>query len=121
MTEDFNNNPSSTHEGEHAAAPGEQGAVNPTDPQAPTEDANIAARRRLLRAGLVAGPLLITLRGRPARAQLPSLGSAEIFYGAYVTQDQIDDPNLNFDAGDLGKPLNQNGEILDDETRRSGD
>lgn len=74
------------------------------------QDAQIAARRKMLKAGLIAGPMLMTLRGRPARAQLPSLGSAEIFYGAYVTDDQ--DPNF-------GKALNEDGKVLEDKTRRS--
>lgn len=114
MTEDFKTN---SNEGEVAGASAAGDQVS--DSLVSNQDANIAARRRLLRAGLIAGPLLVTLRGRPARAQLPSLGSAEIFYGAYVTQDQVDnDPN--FDSGDLGKALNSQGDILNDESRRSG-
>lgn len=77
------------------------------------QDAQIAARRKMLKAGLIAGPMLMTLRGRPARAQLPSLGSAEIFYGAYNTDVDKNDP-------DFGKALNEDGKVLEDKTRRSG-
>lgn len=83
-----------------------------------------ANRRRMLKAAAIAAPLMITLRGKSAHAQLSSLGSAGIMYGpgAYVTQADI---NLNANdaitQGDLGKALKEdNGKlkVLNDQTRR---
>jgi len=64
-------------------------------------------RRRLLKALAVAAPLIITLRGKPAHAQLSSLGSAGITYGpgAYVTQNDIDANGSILESGDLGKAV----------------
>ena len=63
------------------------------------------SKRRLLKAGLIGGPLLVTLRSRPAYS-LQSLGSLGIPYGMY-------DPAT-------GEPVDSNGNVLDDPTRRSG-
>ncbi len=45
-----------------------QKASRSVDPSAPAQD---RSRRRLLKAGLAAVPLVLTLRGRPAQAQDP--------------------------------------------------
>ncbi len=80
-------------------------------------------RRRLLKAAAIAAPLMITLRGKPAHAQLSSLGSVGILYGpgAYVTQQDVDaNPNV-LNADDIGKAIKINGDkkqVLDDKTRR---
>ena len=80
-------------------------------------------RRRLLKALAVAAPLIITLRGKPAHAQLSSLGSAGILYGpgAYVTPADVGTDGITQD--DLWKPLKldkTDGEykVLTDPTRR---
>jgi len=80
-------------------------------------------RRRLLKALAVAAPLIITLRGKPAHAQLSSLGSAGITYGpgAYVTQNDIDANGSILKAEDLGKAVKIDGNqktVLTDQTRR---
>lgn len=84
-----------------------------------------STRRQLLRVGLIASPLLITLRGKPAWAQLSSLGSAGIMYGpgAYVTQNDIDKSDSdNITQDDLGRSLgvgdNGSFKVLSDQTRR---
>lgn len=82
-----------------------------------------ANRRRMLKAAAIAAPLMITLRGKSAHAQLSSLGSAGIMYGpgAYVTQSDIDRSGSPLKAEDLGKALKEeNGKlkVLTDQTRR---
>jgi hypothetical protein len=42
------------------------------------------ARRRFLRAGLIAVPAVMTIRSRPAYAQLQSLGTLGLSYGFYA-------------------------------------
>lgn len=83
----------------HPANPAETAGTRPADAE------RIATRRRLLKAGVVAAPMLLTLRGRPARAQQQqqSLGSLGVFYGAYVTQEMVDDGW--FEDADLGKSI----------------
>lgn len=80
-------------------------------------------RRRLLKAMAVAAPLIITLRGKPAHAQLSSLGSAGILYGpgAYVRDTDVGTGGI--EGGDIGKPLKLDTndgkyKVLTDETRR---
>lgn len=48
-----------------------QEASRPVDPSAPAQDQG-RSRRRLLKAGLAAVPLVLTLRGRPAQAGTPN-------------------------------------------------
>lgn len=82
-------------------------------------------RRRLLKALAVAAPLMITLRGKPAHAQLSSLGSAGILYGpgAYVQPDDVGKNGVL--ESDLWKPLKKGPDgkyqILTDPTRRDQD
>ncbi len=52
-------------------------------PQDAAEQRTSRSRRRLIKAGLLASPLLVTLRSRPLYAQ-SSLGSMGINYGLYV-------------------------------------
>lgn len=63
-----------------------EGSGRKTDqqPDDVARDAVRQSRRRMLRAGLVAAPMIVTLRGRPALAQAASLGSLGIFYGQYT-------------------------------------
>lgn len=81
----------------------------------------------MLRAAVIAAPLMITLRGKSAHAQLSSLGSVElpggarIMYGpgAYV---EIDETTAGTKGGTIdpswiGAPKNEKG-ILKDPTRR---
>ena len=80
-------------------------------------------RRRLLKALAMAAPLMITLRGKPAHAQLSSLGSAGITYGpgAYVTQQDIDANPTVLSNQDIGKAVKISGTqktVLEDKTRR---
>jgi len=82
------------------------------------------SRRRLLKAGLVAAPMIVTLRGRPALAQTASLGSLGIFYGRYTQfngQWVPADPNGNplFIPGTETTDSNGNVTGQIDETRRS--
>ncbi len=55
------------------------------------EPSKFDGRRQLIKAALVAAPMILTLRGRPALADLPSLGSVEVPYGPelYVTQADV--------------------------------
>ncbi len=55
--------------------------------QEPIGDAAGKSRRQMLRAGLIAAPMIVSLRGRPALAQTASLGSLGIFYGRYTEFD----------------------------------
>ncbi len=79
-------------------------------------------RRRLLKALAVATPLMITLRGKPAHAQLSSLGSAGILYGpgAYVQPGDVGKNGVT--ESDLWKPIKKGYgnkyKILTDPTRR---
>jgi len=82
-------------------------------------------RRRLLKALAVAAPLIITLRGKPAHAQLSSLGSAGILYGpgAYVTPEDVNRSSTDaITDADLWKPLKLDTDgkykVLTDPTRR---
>lgn len=81
-------------------------------------------RRRMLKAAVMAAPLIVTLRGKSAHAQLSSLGSIQIpgqggiMYGpgAYVVPgDTFNGKTVHSDWHHL--PKNQNG-ILKDPTRR---
>ena len=60
--------------------PGSNGVEASASAGADTREAN-ADKRRLLKAGLIGVPLLVTLRSRPAHAS--SLGSCGIPYGMY--------------------------------------
>ena len=86
------------------------------------EGGNAQTRRRFLKAGLVSVPMIVTLRGRPAHAQV-SLGSVNIFYGRYELF--LNDPNAPFDPvrnpRNRWAPANQDGKEMIDPTRRSGD
>ncbi len=80
-------------------------------PQAAAEREHFASRRQMLKAALVAAPLFMTLKSKPAFGQSAgpaSLGSLGIFYGNYV-QDQ----------NGLWKAADADGNILNDQTRRS--
>jgi hypothetical protein len=65
-------------------------------PAGPLPSAHGNARRRLLKAGVVAVPLLVTLKSRPLYAQ-SSLGSLGIEYGLYLQGGQaaIRNPEFN--------------------------
>lgn len=93
---------------------------------AASNKANHENRRRLLKAAAIAAPLMITLRGKPAHAQLSSLGSVGILYGpgAYVTQQDITDNPDVLKSTDLGKAIKIEGKkkvVLEDKTRREQD
>ncbi len=80
-------------------------------PQAAAERERYASRRQMLKAALVAAPLFMTLKGKPAFGQSAgpqSLGSLGIFYGNYVQDDQG-----NWKAAD------GDGNILNDQSRRT--
>lgn len=101
-----------------------EGNRNPASEEAADAAGRQRTRRALLKAAALAAPLIITLRGKPAHAQLSSLGSAGILYGpgAYVTQDDVDaNPGL-LKAEDVGKAVKIEGKqkkILTDPTRRN--
>ncbi len=80
-----------------------------SDP-APTQATRFEGRRQLIKAALVAAPLILTLRGRPAHAQLTSLGSVQIPYGPnlYITQTDIDNSGGSLVNSDLHKPISPN-------------
>jgi hypothetical protein len=68
-----------------------------------TENTKAAAsqtRRQLLRFGLAAAPVLVTIRARPAFAE-SSLGSIGIAYGAYTASGQALRVNSNGDLLDV--------------------
>lgn len=67
-------------------------------------------RRQLIKAALVAAPMILTLRGRPALADLPSLGSVQVPYGPqlYITQADVDASQQNggpLTSADLHKAI----------------
>jgi hypothetical protein len=78
--------------------------------------ADASRRRMLMKAGLLAVPMIVTLRSRPAHAQA-ALGSLGIFYGEY---DVVEEGGQQIWA-----PVDENGEVVRDEfgnidyTRRS--
>ncbi|MEX2216152.1 MAG: hypothetical protein WD768_18720 [Phycisphaeraceae bacterium] len=118
-----------------------EGNVNqPGTPADSAAKANRAGRRRLIKAALLAAPLIVTLRGKPANAQESSLGSIEtpdgpILYGpgAYVEQKDIQksktdnpsDTSKQLSDTDLGKAIKKKSdgtfEILNDQHRRDQD
>lgn len=84
-------------------------------------------RRRFLKAGLVSVPMIVTLRSRPAFAQV-SLGSAGIFYGRYelFLRDPNALPGATLPDGSINErnrwaPADQDGNELRDPTRRDPD
>ena len=111
----------------------------PETPTPAAEENRRQGRRRLIKAALLATPLIITLRGKPAHAQLSSLGSIDtpdgpIMYGpgAYVQsgdkiivngeEKEITPDNEFKDL--IGKELKKSGndfEILKDRDRRQQD
>lgn len=80
--------------------------------QAPQADmpaklsADGSRRRMLMKAGLLAVPMIVTLRSRPAHAQ-PALGSLGIFYGEYDVVEE--------NGQQIWAPVDENGEVVRDE------
>ena len=84
-------------------------------------DDKAQSRRRFLKASLVSVPMIVTLRSRPAHAQV-SLGSVgNIFYGRYEMF--LRDRTKPFDAIDNPRdrwaPADQDGNEMVDPTRRN--
>jgi len=83
------------------------------------------SRRRFLKAGLISVPMIVTLRGRPAHAQV-SLGSVgNIFYGRYemFLKDRGELPGATLGDGTQNTrtrwaPADQDGNEMVDPTRR---
>lgn len=62
-------------------------------------------RRQLIKAALVAAPMILTLRGRPAMADLTSLGSIQVPYGPQLYVTAVDVQNNPALADHLHKAI----------------
>ena len=65
-------------------------------------------RRRLLKAGALSVPVILTVRSRPVMGQ--SLGSAGISYGAYFQSQGELMPVL---SNENGEPIDEDGRVID--------
>lgn len=72
------------------------------------EEKRRETRRRLLKAGALSLPVILTVRSRPVMGQ--SLGSAGISYGAYFQNENELVPLL---SDEEGRPLDENGIPID--------
>lgn len=72
------------------------------------EEMRRETRRRLLKAGLLSVPVVLTVRSRPVLAQ--SLGSAGINYGAYFQAENGELIPVRCD--DWGRPIDANGNVI---------
>ena len=80
----------------------------------------VRSRRNLVKAGLIAAPLLVTLRSRPLYAQ-SSLGSLGISYGLYTSDGASAVENPDFDPNATSGPDSE--ELIEDpngDDRRPG-
>jgi hypothetical protein len=92
------------HTPHNADAPPPRNA--PAAEKQPTGLPRSAGRRRLIKAGLAATPLLVTLRARPVYAQA-SLGSLGINYGLYLQDGAPGIENPDFDPSAEGGPASE--------------